>query len=454
MSQNPPPPAIDESQGNLLRGLDYSILQQCMHCGMCLPTCPTYVETLDERSSPRGRIALMRAVADDRMQVTRAFAEEMYFCLGCLACQTACPAGVDYTDLFEHARAEVERSGVLSNPKRDRIRAFALRWLFVSRRRLHVLARLLRLYQRSGLQRFVRASGLLRLLPKSLRELEPLTPTISPRFTQDEFARRAHCQPASPRYRVALLSGCVQDLSFSDVNADTIDALQANGCEVLLPADQQCCGSLHGHNGEPETARQLARTNIDAFDPASIDAIIVNAGGCGSHMEHYDRLLADDEAYAEKACEWSKKVKDIHEFLVEINLRSPTASGVIDGPVTYHESCHLRNGQGVSRAPRQVLESIPDLELVELPEAEWCCGSAGVYNITQPEMAMRLLDRKMANVAQTGAHIVATANPGCAVQLQHGLRRRGLEGQIVHPVSLLAQAYRAEKRLAGAGERS
>lgn len=433
-----------DGEVNLLQGLDYSIVQQCMHCGMCLPTCPTYVETLEERSSPRGRIALMRAVADDQLPVTVDFAQEMYFCLGCLACQTACPAGVDYADLFEHARAEIERVGVLASPRRQGIRSFALRWLFVSRRRLHVLGRLLGLYQRSGLQWLVQSSGLLRLLPKSLRELEPLTPKVSRRSTAAEHASRSHNQPTLPRHRVALLSGCVQDVAFAEVNADTIEVLQAHGCEVVLPTDQQCCGSLHGHNGELDLARHLARVNIDAFDPDTLDAIIVNAGGCGSHMRHYDRLLAQDESYADRARTWSAKVRDIHEFLVEIGLRIPTVPIPVEGALTYHESCHLRHGQGVSSAPRQVLASIPGLEVVELTEADWCCGSAGVYNITQPDMSMRLLDRKMGHVEQTGASVIATGNPGCAVQLQHGLRRSGVEGVVVHPITLLAQAYRQE----------
>jgi glycolate oxidase iron-sulfur subunit len=439
-----PTQATQDDQENLLKGLDYSIVQQCMHCGMCLPTCPTYAETLEERSSPRGRIALMRGVADGHLEVSEDFAKEMYFCLGCLACQTACPAGVDYTNLFEHARAEIERTGVLATPRRTRIRSIALRWLFPSRRRLHALGWMLRLYQWTGLQWLVRSSRVLYLFPRWLRELEPLTPQVSRRFTATEHGRRRASQPTLPRHRVALLSGCVQDLAFADVNADTIDVLQFNGCEVLLPADQQCCGSLHGHNGELELARELARVNIDAFDPASLDAIIVNAGGCGSHMSHYDRLLADDEQYAQRAKIWSEKVRDIHEFLMEIDMRPPTGVLDIDGPVTYHESCHLRHGQGVSEAPRKILAAIQGLEMVELSEADWCCGSAGIYNITQPEMSMQLLDRKMGHVADTGATIVATGNPGCAVQIQHGLRLKSIHGTVLHPVTLLAQAYRAE----------
>ncbi|MCY4602824.1 MAG: (Fe-S)-binding protein, partial [Gemmatimonadetes bacterium] len=280
---------------NLLRDLDYSVLQQCMHCGMCLPTCPTYDATLSERSSPRGRIAMMRAIADGELEASTTFAEEMYFCLGCLACQTACPAGVDYAALFENARAEVERQGLLDGTVRNFVRRWILGWLFAKQTRLRTMARLMRIFQRSGLQTLARRSGLLRLLPFGLGDLEPLAPQISPRFT-DQLYRRdlQQANPPKPRYRVALLAGCVQDISFAEVNADTICVLQHNGCQVLLPEGQACCGSLHAHNGAVEQAQQQARLNIDAFDAENLDAIVVNAGGCGLHCKHYDRLLADD----------------------------------------------------------------------------------------------------------------------------------------------------------------
>lgn len=436
---------------NLLQDLDYSVVQQCMHCGMCLPTCPTYAETLQEKSSPRGRIALMRAVADGRLPVSESFADEMYFCLGCLACQTACPAGVDYAELIETSRAEVERQGVLATAKRSFIRSTLLKSLFTSRRRLHRLGRLLRFYQKSGLEALVRRLGLLRLAPKSLRELEPLSPRINDRFTHESFARCYESKnPASATHRVALISGCIADISFAHVNEDTIEVLQANGCQVVLPEQQQCCGSLHGHNGEVETARDLARANLDAFDQAggleSFDAILVNAGGCGSHIKHYDRLLAGDTAYAEKARQWSSRALDVHEFLDRIDVRAPTAAPP-GAPfrLTYHESCHLKHGQKVSAAPRRILALIPGIEMVELTEADWCCGSAGIYNITQPEMSGRLLKRKMGHIAETEADVVATGNPGCTVQIEHGLRQRGLAARVEHPVSVLAAAYRAEK---------
>ncbi len=410
---------------------------------MCLPTCPTYTETLRERSSPRGRIALMRAIADGQLEVGRTFADEMYFCLGCLACQTACPAGVDYATLFEHARGEIERVGVLDRPVRRGVRSLVLRGLFTSQRRLRWLGRLLYWYQRSGGEALVRASGLLRLLPASLRELEPLTP----RASRNDYKKHVQQhQPATARYRVGLLTGCVQDMAYAHVNADTIEVLQANGCQVVLPKAQQCCGSLHGHNGELATARNLARANIAAFAAEELDAVIVNAGGCGSHMQHYDHLLAADPDWAPRAAAWSAKVKDIHQFLVEIDFKAPTQASATSHRVTYHESCHLKHGQQVSQAPRQILAAIPGLEVVELAEADWCCGSAGIYNITQPEMSMKLLDRKMDHIQATQAQVVSVGNPGCAIQLEQGARRLGADLQVVHPISLLARAYRAEER--------
>ena len=426
-----------------LKSMDYSVVQQCMHCGLCLPTCPTYEATKVERHSPRGRIALMRAIADDRLPVTRTFAEEMYYCLGCLACVTACPAGVNYADLFEHARAEAEASHVLDSPKRRLIRAFALRWLFMDLHRLDWVGRILRLYQELGLQSFVRRSGVLKLLPARVRELEAMTPRIQTRFSADLIPPLL---PASGqrRFRVALLTGCAQDLLFSDMNLDTAEVLARNGCEVITPPEQQCCGSLHAHNGEWELAQQLAREQIDQFPPEQFDAIITNAGGCGSHLKHYRKLLADDPRYRDRAALWDARVKDVHEWLIEIGLQPPSSHGPQQF-VTYHESCHLAHGQKITAQPRELLRAIPNLTLIELPESSWCCGSAGIYNLVQPEMAGQLLDRKINHIRSTGARIVATANPGCLLQLVNGARQQGLDLRVVHPITLLAEAYRGAR---------
>jgi glycolate oxidase iron-sulfur subunit len=426
-----------------LANLDYSVVQQCMHCGLCLPTCPTYDFTKLERHSPRGRISLMRAIADQRLEPTRVFAEEMYFCLGCLACTSACPAGVNYAELFERARAEVERTGVLNTPKRRLIRWFTVKWLFMDLRRLLFLGRLMRWYQALGLQRLLRASGILKLFPKRLGELESLTPDIPRKFSAQLIPEVTPAK-GGRRFRVAMLTGCAQDLIFSEVNRDTVEVLAANGCEVFTPAQQQCCGSLHAHNGELELARDLARKNLAQFPPDQFDAIITNAGGCGSHLKHYGRLLEDDPEWRERAELWDRKVKDVHEWLAEIGLRPPRTNGAPELVVTYHESCHLSHGQGIVNEPRELLRAIPHLRLVELPESNWCCGSAGIYNLIQPEMANRLLDRKIENIQKTGAPIVATGNTGCQLQLVNGLKAVGSSVRVVHPMTLLAEAYRQE----------
>ncbi len=428
-----------------LRELDYSVLQQCMHCGMCLPSCPTYDTTRRERNSPRGRIALMRGIADGELEIGREFAEEMSYCLGCLACQTACPAGVDYARLFETARADVERAGVNDSPGRGFWRYVTLRVLFMRPRWLRAAGVGLRWYQRSGLEKVVRRLGLLRLLPENLQRLEPRTPRVEEKFSHQRIA--AHERPAGEvRHRVALLTGCVQDLVFAGVNRDTVDALLANGCAVDTPPLQSCCGSLHAHNGEPALAAELARRMIDLLPPENYDAIISNAGGCGFHLRHYGNLLADDPDYAERARVWDARLRDVHEWLVEIRFRAPLASpGEEPWVVTYHDSCHLAHGQKVTQAPRRILGALPGVRLVELEESAWCCGSAGVYNITQPEQSALLLERKVGHIRKSGAEVIAAANPGCNLQIEAGLRAEGLAIRVFHPVTLLARAYRREK---------
>jgi glycolate oxidase iron-sulfur subunit len=435
-----------------LKDLDFGVLAQCIHCGLCLPTCPTYDATKLERHSPRGRIQLMRNVAEGRLDVTEVFGNEMYFCLGCLACETACPAGVDYTRMFEEARADIERTGILNTEKRSLIRGALLRGVFTRPWLLRLIGRLMRIYQASGLETLVRKLGLMRLAPKSLRELEPLAPRIRREFS-DELIAELEMPKGPQRARVGMLTGCVQDLTYSHVNRDTVDVLLANGCEVLTPRSQHCCGSLHGHNGEVEVAREMARRNIDAMERTAggslkeLDAIITNAGGCGTHLKHYDHLLHHDPRYAERARLWTARVKDVHEFLAKLGLVPPPHSLAKDGQsleVTYHESCHLCHGQKITKQPRELLRQIPGVKLVEMPESSWCCGSAGVYNITQPEMSMKLLERKMGNIAKTGAKCVANGNPGCSVQLEAGVRMRGSNTEITHPMTLLARAYRGD----------
>jgi glycolate oxidase iron-sulfur subunit len=378
----------------------------------------------------------MLAVADGRLAPNSPqFADEMYFCLGCLACETVCPAGVNYAEMIEYARAEVESGGAKAGVKRGLIRAFALRWLFARPHRLRWIARFLRVDEAVGFSR-----ALVSLLPRRLRELRAQQPKICDKFSF-ELIQETESPETPHRHRVGLLVGCVQDVAYSDVNRDTVDVLLANGCEVLTPRNQSCCGSLMGHNGELELARKLARQNLDAFPLEKLDAIIINSAGCGSFMKRYRHLLPDDP----RARLWDEKVHDIHEWLVRIGIQAPRGGArPATMRVTYHEACHLVHGQKISQQPRELLRAIPGVELVELPEATWCCGSAGIYNITQPEMSQALSERKVKHIAATGALIVATSNPGCIGQIRYGAQKSGLDIKVVHPITLLARAYRGE----------
>ena len=427
-----------------LQSLDYSVLQQCMHCGMCLPTCPTFDATKRERNSPRGRVALMRAIADGKLDMTVEFADEMSYCLGCLACQSACPAGVNYSLLFETARSDIERRHLHTGASRAFWRWLTLDILFTSPRTLRITGRLMRVYQRSGLEAFVRRLRLTRLLPATLRRLEPQAPRMAHAFSNQLIA--PHEVPrGETRYKVALLTGCIQDLVFPDINRDTADVLLANGCAVDTPATQPCCGSIHAHNGLLDRAREQARQLIDLIPPDRYDAIITNAGGCGSHLRQYGHLLEDDPQYRDAARTWDAKLRDVHEWLVEIGSRAPGAAPFDRAiSLTYHDSCHLVHGQKVSAQPRALLRQLPGVTVVELTESTWCCGSAGVYALTQPDQAEALLRRKVGHIDATGAQLVAAANPGCHLQIARGLRDAGVRTEVVHPISLLASAYRRE----------
>jgi glycolate oxidase iron-sulfur subunit len=429
--------------------MDYSVLQQCMHCGLCLPTCPTYLETGRERNSPRGRISLMRAIADGELDTTKGFADEMSYCLGCLACATACPAGVDYATLFETARAEVERSGVRLEPP-ALVHPLVLPALspLQALRPSHRGAFLVALRGERNPEAAAQV-GAPRAPSEEARELERQTIPMRSKFS-DEIIAAVEKPRGEIRHRVAVLTGCIQDIAFSDVNRATVDVLLENGCEVTTPRSQSCCGSLHVHNGDlDDGALQLARRQIDSIDPSRFDAIISNSAGCGSHLKRYGHLLAGDPAYTGRAAAWSAKVRDISEWLVEIGFRAPAqpARGANAVAVTYHEACHLCHGQKISSQPREILRAIPGVELRECPEATMCCGSAGVYSLTQPTTAAWLRDRKVGHIRSTGASIVATANPGCQLQIQQGVSNRdedsGTSLRVVHPIVLLAEAYRA-----------
>ncbi|MBX3013567.1 MAG: 4Fe-4S dicluster domain-containing protein [Caldilineaceae bacterium] len=411
-----------------------NLLDQCVHCGLCLSACPTYSIFQTEMDSPRGRIQLMRAAAEGRIEPTGAFREHIDLCLGCRACETACPSGVQYGLLLEGTRSVMAEEQPQSRQERF-VRWLALRQLLPHRGRLQIMARLLRLYQALGLSAAIRK---FKLLPAGLRDMEALLPPLT--STSPDYAQPA---PAigPKRGEVALLYGCVQDAFLGGVNAATVRVLQHNGYEVHFPRTQTCCGAAPLHMGERDLARDLARQNIDAFAARDYVAVLNNAGGCGATLHEYAHLLADDPAYAEKARAFVAKLQDINEFLATHLHNPPT--GKVEKRVTYVDSCHLRHGQKVIKQPRQLLKSIPGLTLVELQRPDMCCGSAGVYNIVQAETANQVLDAKMADVQQTQADIVVTANTGCHMQMIYGVRKAGMPAEVVHLVELLDRAYQA-----------
>jgi len=451
----------------------YDLIRQCIHCGFCLPTCPTYAVLGVEMDSPRGRIYQMQAVADGRLEISDEFVEHMNCCVGCRACETACPSGVQFGKLIEAAREQIQiTNSAIANEEEEYtqsntgfplmpvttpqpsaiswpaklLRRFFFDIMLPSRLALTVIFGGLKLYQRSGLQKLVHASGLFDIinnlptpfkgklsLPETLMDnargeiLPGLLPEVTPAL-------------GHRRYRVGFISGCIMGQVFRDINEASVRVLSANGCEVITPPQQGCCGALHIHGGEAERGRDLARHNIDVFEAYNCDFVIINSAGCGSTLKEYDHLLRDDPAYAERARVFTSKMKDINEFLMSIDLNRDL--GEIKRTVAYHDACHLLHGQKIKQQPRQLLKSIPGLTLVDLKESDWCCGSAGVYNITNQEMGRQLLERKMNNVVETGASTIATANPGCMMQIAMGVRERGLPMEVMHPMELLDESYR------------
>ena len=467
------PRIVPPTDGPLRRNTHtYDLIRQCIHCGFCLPTCPTYSVLNVEMDSPRGRIYQMKAVADGMLEISDDFVEHMNCCVGCRACETACPSGVQFGKLIEAAREQIQITNsanvgeqeeyakttdgeliIVTAPQRAAtplvarlLRRFFFDIMLPSRLVLTVIFGGLKLYQRSGLQKLVHALGLFAVidnlptpfkgrldLPEMLMDgargeiLPGLLPEVTPAMGQR-------------RFRVGFISGCIMDQVFRDINEATIRVLAANGCEVIAPPQQGCCGALHIHGGEAEMGRNLARHNIDVFEAYNCDLIIINSAGCGSTLKEYDHLLRDDPAYAERARIFTDKMKDISEFLMSIEMNNDL--GEMRRTVAYHDACHLLHGQKIKQQPRQLLHTIPGLSLVDLKESDWCCGSAGVYNITNQEMGKQLLERKMHNVIETGAEVIATGNPGCMMQIAMGIRERGLPMEVKHPIELLDESYR------------
>ncbi len=396
------------------------LLSDCVHCGFCLPACPTYVLWGEEMDSPRGRIYMMAKAAQGEAPLDQNFRLHMDQCLGCMACMTACPSGVQYNNLIESTRAQVER-----NIPRDTTDSLFRKLLFATfpyPKRLRLMALPLLVYQRSGLQSLIRASGILKLLPKRLAAMEALLPTVPARFT---WTMPERIPPATPkkRGRVGMLTGCVQQVFFSHVNAATARVLSAEGFEVIAPANQPCCGALMVHSGLEDQAAVMARKLIALFEAANVDTIVINAAGCGSTMKEYGHLLRDDPHWAARAQAFSEKCKDITEILTSAPSMAPRNPLPIR--IAYHDACHLRHAQGIHQQPRKLLSAIPQLEVAEIAEPTLCCGSAGVYNLLQPEPAQQLGDRKVGHLLDAHSQAVVSANPGCLLQLMSGLRRRG-----------------------------
>ncbi len=442
---------------------DYS---RCIHCGLCLNHCPTHRLLGVEMDSPRGRIHQMILVDEGRLKLADSFVRHIDLCLDCRACETACPSGVEYGKLVEAARAQIER-----NYRRPLASRF-LRWLGFQQllpypSRLALAGRLLRFYQRSRLRRVAQLSGLLKLFGK-LGQAEKLLPPMDDSFFFSELGRvfpaegepgRRSLGVGGRRARVAFFAGCMQQVAFAELNRATIRVLQKNGCEVVVPAGQLCCGALHVHAGWRDLARELARANIDAFlSPLGVDgsvaparrslgeggrefdAILTNTAGCGSTLKEYHQLFPGESMHAARIHDFVHKVRDVSEFLVELGLRPPERS--LPMRVTYQDSCHLLHGQKIKAAPRQLLRAIPGLELVEMKLADQCCGSAGIYNLTQPEVARALLKEKMDCARATSAQVIATSNPGCILQLRAGAAQFGAQQEVLHVIELLDRSYR------------
>jgi glycolate oxidase iron-sulfur subunit len=412
------------------------IIDTCVHCGFCLPVCPTYALWNEEMDSPRGRIYLMKMADEGKAAINSQWVSHFDTCLGCMACMTACPSGVDYGKLIEATRAQIDRKYDRGWPEKFyRQLIFAL---FTRPERLRMMRLPLLAYQRSGLRKLVQRSGVLRVLPRRLQAMESLLPELPPAEGVAEVTPAV----GTKRRRVGLLLGCVQREFFPQVNAATARVLAAEGCEVVSPADQPCCGALLVHAGEEAGAVALARRLINVFERAEVDTIVTNAAGCGSNVKEYGHLLRDEQKYAERAKKFSAKCKDVSEILAE--LPKQAQRNPLRLKVAFHDSCHLQHAQGVRAQPRNLLTGIPELELLEVSEAAICCGSAGIYNLVQPNAANALGDRKAGLIASLDADVVVTGNPGCILQLQASLARAGKHIPVLHTVQLLDASIRGQ----------
>ncbi|MDJ0576676.1 MAG: heterodisulfide reductase-related iron-sulfur binding cluster [Xenococcaceae cyanobacterium MO_234.B1] len=419
------------------------LIDSCVHCGFCLSTCPSYRVIGKEMDSPRGRIYLMDAINKGEATIDEATSPHFDSCLGCLACVTTCPSGVQYDKLIAATRPQVERN----QPRNlsDRLIRTLIFNLFPYPNRLRALLPSLWLYQKSGIQQVIRNSKILDKVSPRLAAMESILPQVTPESLQDKLPTIIPAQ-GETRYRVGVILGCVQRLFFSSVNEATVRVLTANGCEVIIPKSQGCCAALPAHQGQEIQAQQLARQMIDSFADTNVDAIIINAAGCGHTLKEYGHILEDDPEYRTKAQEFADQVKDVQEFLSSIKLTtelSPLSDQELK--IVYQDACHLLHGQKISLQPRQLLRKIPGITLKEPIDAALCCGSAGIYNMLQPEVANELGQQKVTNLINTGADIIASPNPGCALQITKHLRFKDKPPMVIHPVELLDYSIRGVK---------
>jgi glycolate oxidase iron-sulfur subunit len=420
----------------------YENILNCTRCGLCLSACPTYRESTLETESPRGRVALIKAVADGNLGASKNFEHFMYVCLECRACESVCPTGVKAGQLVVQARTQLEERRDRQPLGRRLFRWALFEQLFPYPVRLERFMLLMRLYQRLRLYKLVRGLHILQPFP-TLDLMERFLPWLPSRPLHRELKYEELPEGNAPavKGRVGFFLGCIMTLVLAEASRATVDVLKRNGYVVVTPKDQVCCGAPLTEEGEGRITRGLARKNIDVFAKANVDVIVTDCAACGSEMKHYGDLLQDDAAYAERARAFSTKVRDINEFLAEVVPQNPPR-GVLNKRVTYHEPCHLCHAQKVSAQPRRLLQSIPGVQYVEMKEANWCCGSAGIYTFTHPDYSLAMLNRKMNNAEATGAEIIASANPGCLMQLAYGAAQRGHKQQVRHVTQVLAEAYR------------
>jgi glycolate oxidase iron-sulfur subunit len=422
---------------------DPKLIDTCVHCGFCLSTCPSYRIIGKEMDSPRGRIYLMDAINEGEISLNQATGQHFDSCLGCLACVTTCPSGVEYDKLISATRHQMGRNYPRSLP--DRLIRKLIFSLFPYPDTLRIFLAPLFVYQKLGLQKLVRASGLLTKISPQLAAMDGILPEITTKSFQDNLLDVIPSQ-GKKRYRVGMILGCVQRLFFSSVNESTVRVLTANGCEVIIPKSQGCCAALPEHQGETEQAQALARQMIDSFEDTEVDFVIINAAGCGHTLKEYGHMLKDDPEYKDKAKAFAAKVKDAQEFLATVGLTAKLFP-VTDKPLTmvYQDACHLLHGQKISVQPRQLLKQIPGVSLREPIDAALCCGSAGVYNMLQPDVAEELGQQKVQNLLNTGAELIASPNPGCSLQISKHLKSQGKDISVIHPMELLDYSIRGQK---------